>query len=164
MRHTKQIAMLVVTGLIAGAAVRSAVAQEKAQHTIVNASDVKFTPGPAGLPAGAEFMVLEGDPSKAGVPFSIRAKMPDGYRVPPHWHPTDENIVVLSGAVLFGMGDKTDMKPHAVPAGGFVKMPARMVHSATARGETIIHVYGVGPFDITYVNPADDPRKKTTTQ
>jgi quercetin dioxygenase-like cupin family protein len=96
------------------------------------------------------------------VPFVIRAKLPDGYRVPPHWHPTDENIVVISGMFMVGTGDKFDeASMTTLAAGGYAKMPKRMHHFAGARGETIIQVHGMGPFAITYVNPGDDPRKKT---
>ena len=166
MRQTMRTAVVsAVVAVAAVAAFRTVVGQTPAAHTIINASEIKFAPGPEGLPPGAQFAVLEGDPSKAGAPFAIRAKMPDGYRVPPHWHPTDEKIVVLSGTLMLGMGDKVDMKAmkamHGLTAGGFANMPANARHYAAAKGETIIQVYGTGPFAITYVNPNDDPRKKT---
>jgi anti-sigma factor ChrR (cupin superfamily) len=135
-----------------------------AKHVIVTAAELKWGPSPPGLPPGAQMAVVDGDPSKAGVPFVIRAKFGDGYRVPPHWHPTDENIVVLSGSFSVGMGDKFDegsMK--ALGTGGFARMPKRMHHYALAKGDTEIQVHGIGPFGITYVNPNDDPRKSSTT-
>lgn len=133
-----------------------------AGHVIVDANQLKWGPGPAGLPPGAEVAVLDGDPSKPG-PFSLRAKLPDGYTVAPHWHPTTENLVVISGTLMVGMGDKFDEgSMHALGAGGYSKMPAKTNHYVRTKGETIFHLYGTGPFAITYVNPKDDPRKKTT--
>ena len=81
-----------------------------AKHVAIAPSDIKWGPAPATLPSGAQMAVLDGDPSKAGVPFVIRAKFPDGYRVSPHWHPTDENVAVLSGTFFVGVGDAFDEK------------------------------------------------------
>ena len=141
--------------------VKTAAAKAAPKHVTVAPSDIKWGPGPAALPAGAQMAVLDGDPSKAGVPFVIRAKFPDGYKVPPHFHPTDENIVVLSGTFMVGMGDKFDEgSMTSLAAGGFARMPKSMHHYAMGKGGTVIQVHGVGPFAVTYVNPADDPRKK----
>ncbi|MDQ3175437.1 MAG: cupin domain-containing protein, partial [Acidobacteriota bacterium] len=99
-------------------------------------------------------------PSKAGAPFAIRAKLPDGYRVPPHWHPTDERIVVLQGTLGMGIGEKFDPAAgHELPVGSYALMPKEMRHFVWAIGETVIQVAGTGPFEVNYVNPADDPRK-----
>jgi len=130
------------------------------KHVAIAPSDIKWGPAPATLPAGAQMAVLDGDPGKA-VPFVIRAKFPDGYRVQPHWHPTDENVAVLSGTFLVGMGDTFDEKSMTtLAAGGFAHMPKTMHHYAAAKGETVIQIHGVGPFVVNYVNPADDPSKK----
>jgi anti-sigma factor ChrR (cupin superfamily) len=132
-----------------------------AKHVAIAPSDIKWGPAPATLPAGAQMAVLDGDPGKAGVPFVIRAKFPDGYRVAPHWHPTDENVAVLSGTFLVGVGDKFDEKSMTtLAAGGYAHMPKTMHHYASAKGETVIQVHGLGPFVVNYVNPADDPSKK----
>ena len=133
-------------------------------HVVVAPESITWGPGPASLPPGAEMALLDGDPSKAGVPFVIRAKLPDGYRVAPHFHPTAENVSVLSGTLLVGMGDTfTESSMKTLGAGGFAKMPKGMHHYAMSKGETIIQVHGVGPFAVTYVNPSDDPRAKTKT-
>jgi hypothetical protein len=133
------------------------------KHVVVTTGDIKWGPAPEGLPAGAQVAVLDGDPGKAGVPFVIRAKMPDGYKVMPHFHPTDESITVLSGTFLVGMGNTwTDSSMTSLKTGEFARMPKMMHHYAGAKGETVIQIHGVGPFGITYVNPKDDPRKKTT--
>jgi ChrR Cupin-like domain len=129
-------------------------------HVAIRPNDVKWGPAPPGLPAGAQIAVLSGDPSKAA-PYVLRAKLPDGYKVPAHWHPTDENVTVLQGTFMAGKGEKFDAgASQAFPAGSFVLMPKEMRHFAWMKGETIIQVHGIGPFEITYVNAADDPRKK----
>ena len=128
-------------------------------HVLVKPDAIKWGPGPAGLPPGAQAFVLIGDPSKPG-PFVIRAKMPDGYKVPLHWHSIEENLTILSGTLLVSAGDDPkEATAEAMPAGSFCHMPPKMKHMVRAKGETIIQVHAVGPFDITYVNPADDPRK-----
>jgi uncharacterized RmlC-like cupin family protein len=87
--------------------------------------------------------------------------MPAGYKVPAHWHPTVENITVLSGVLQMGMGEKLDPSMATrLPAGGFMHLPARATHSVWTTQETVIQVHGMGPFEITYINPADDPRKR----
>jgi quercetin dioxygenase-like cupin family protein len=112
------------------------------------------------VPAGAQGAVLQGDPAKAG-PFTLRLKLPDGYRIPPHYHPAIEHITVIQGTFVLGMGDKVNSateKP--LGAGSFAFMPAGMRHFVRAQGETIVQLHGTGPWGITYVNPSDDPRKK----
>jgi hypothetical protein len=129
-------------------------------HVAVRPDDIKWGPSPPALPAGAKFAVLAGDPTKAG-PYVIRAQLPDGYKVPPHWHPSDENVTVIKGTLMVGKGEKFNAEAaEAMPAGSFISMPKEMRHYAFAKGETVIQVHGVGPFDITYVNAEDDPRKK----
>jgi len=129
------------------------------EHTFVKPGDIKWGPAPPGLPAGAQTAVLTGDPGKAGSPYVIRAKLPDGYTVPPHWHPSDENVTVLKGMLIVGRGDKYDSKHETeLPAGGYMRMPKEMKHYAKAKGETILQIHGTGPFDISYVNKSEDPR------
>jgi quercetin dioxygenase-like cupin family protein len=130
-------------------------------HVVVTPGEVKWGPAPPGLPATAQFAVLEGDPSKQGM-FVIRGKFPDGYKVAPHWHPTDERIVVIQGTFGMGMGEKFDPAAgRELTAGSYAMMPQGMRHFAWAKGDTIIQVSGMGPFQINYVNSADDPRTAT---
>jgi quercetin dioxygenase-like cupin family protein len=132
-----------------------------AAHVLLTPGDVKWGPAPPVLPAGAQVAVLDGDPFKPGF-FTIRLKFPDGYKVPAHSHPTDENITVLQGTFRAGMGDAhSEAGLHEFPVGSFIKMPRRMHHFASAKGEVIVQIYGQGPFVINYVNPSDDPSKKT---
>ena len=116
-------------------------------------------PAPAVFPMGAQMAVVSGDPGKAA-PFTVELSMPDGYKILPHFHPTDETVKVKKGTFLFGMGDvfdATKTKSMAVGDSGFV--PANAHHFAVTKGATIVSVSGMGPFVLTYVNPADDPQK-----
>ena len=117
-------------------------------------------PAPAVFPAGAKMAVLQGDPSKSEL-FTVRLDMPDGYKIAPHWHPTDESVTVISGAFQIGMGDKADMsKSLTLKTGEFAIAGANMHHFAQAKGHTVVQVHAMGPFALTYVNAADDPTKK----
>jgi len=129
-------------------------------HTMVMPNDLKWGPAPPAFPVGAQMAVLSGDPSKPGV-FTVRAKFPDGYKIMPHWHPTDENVTVLEGTFVMGVGEKFDQAAaHEMPPGAFARMPKGTRHYAWAKGETVIQVHAEGPFVINYVNPNDDPRKQ----
>jgi len=122
---------------------------------------LKWGPAPAVFPKGASMAVLQGDPSKSEL-FTVRLDMPDGYRIPPHFHPTDEHVTVISGTFKVGMGDAFDAKQMmTLPAGGFVTAGANMHHYAQAKGHTVVQVHAMGPFQLTYVNAADDPTRKS---
>ena len=115
-------------------------------------------PAPAVFPPGAKMAVLQGDPSKAEV-YAVRLDMPSGYKVPPHFHPTDEHVTVISGTFLVGMGDSLDAAhTTALAAGAFITAGANVHHYAIARGHTVVQVHGMGPFALTYVHPQDQPR------
>ena len=134
-------------------------AAPKAMAAPMNSSDIQWGDAPPNLPAGAKFAVLMGDPGKTG-PYTIRLKMPDGYKFAAHWHPMDENATVISGTFNIGMGDKLDIsKGKAMTAGAFGTVPARMHHFGWCTGETEVQVHGMGPFKLVYVDPADDPTK-----
>jgi len=135
-------------------------ADNKDGHVILMPNKLQWKSNP-NLPAGAKAAVLSGNPTKAGSLFAIRIKVPDGFKIPPHWHPSDENVTVIQGTLLIGTGEKFDAgKLKSVPTGGFMRMPKQMRHFGMAKGELIVQVHGVGPFAINYVNPEDDPRKK----
>jgi quercetin dioxygenase-like cupin family protein len=123
---------------------------------------LKWGPAPAVFPAGAKMAVVSGDPSAAGT-FTIQLAMPDGYRIPPHFHPTDEAVEVKEGTFLFGMGDAFDgSKLQTMTVGQKGSIPANVHHYAQAKGATVVAVTAMGPFAMTYVNAADDPRKAVT--
>lgn len=122
---------------------------------------IKWGPAPPFIPAGAQLAVIEGDPMAASGDFTIRLKMPDGYKVAPHTHPHRENVTVLSGTLKVGMGDKwDDSKMMNFGAGSFAYLDPSMHHYAGASGETVIQVHGMSPLQFNYINPADDPSKK----
>jgi quercetin dioxygenase-like cupin family protein len=127
---------------------------------IYPAADIVWKDGPASLAPGAKFAVLEGDPSREGL-FTMRLQLPDGFRIPPHFHGGVEHITVVSGTFHVGMGDKVEAgSAKRMPAGTFGFWPAGMRHFAFAEGSTVLQLHGQGPWTITYVNPADDPRPK----
>jgi quercetin dioxygenase-like cupin family protein len=129
-------------------------------HEIVPADQMKWGQPPPSLPKGAQIAVIQGDPSVAGKLVTIRLKMPKGYAIPPHFHPTDEAVTVLSGAFLMGMGDRVDRgSATTLKPGGWAVMPANEHHYAVATEPTVVQVHMMGPFAITYVNPSDDPQK-----
>jgi quercetin dioxygenase-like cupin family protein len=122
------------------------------------APELKWGPAPPFFPAGARFVVLSGDPGQAGL-FTVRLEMPDGFTIRPHFHPTDEHVTVISGALLLGTGDTVRTSAaQLLNAGGYTIAKGSEHHYAVARGKTVVQVHGQGPFDITYVNPKDDPR------
>jgi uncharacterized RmlC-like cupin family protein len=129
-----------------------------ADHTAVGPDQVKWGDAPPMLAKGAKLAVVYGDPSKDGL-FIVRIKMPANYKIMPHWHPTDENVTVLSGSFGVGMGDKLDPKGKTMGAGAFFSLPAKMHHYAFTTKETIVEVSAMGPFALNYVNPDDDPAK-----
>jgi mannose-6-phosphate isomerase-like protein (cupin superfamily) len=122
---------------------------------------VKFGPAPPSLPSGAQLAVLEGDPMASSGDFTVRLKMPDGYKIAPHTHPARENVTVLSGTLKVGMGDQFDgSKMMSFGAGSFAYLDPSMHHYAAASGETVIQIHGPSPLKINYINPADDPTPK----
>src|SRR5262249_30181324 len=97
--------------------------------------------------------VLYGDPTKPGV-FVTRVRFSAGWKDPPHWHPDEvRTVVVLSGTLYFGSGDKWDeSKFKAYPAGTFYSEPSRAPHFSWAKdGEVIIQVTGIGPSGKTFI-------------
>lgn len=110
---------------------------------------------------GVEFGAVHGNCDKPGAPCVFQLRFADGGKFPPHWHPVDEHVTVISGTFMAGMGDSYDeSKMVTLPAGSYVMMPRMMHHFAGAKGgAALVQVHGVGPFKINYVNAADDPKK-----
>jgi mannose-6-phosphate isomerase-like protein (cupin superfamily) len=135
---------------------QSALHPSGAHATVVTTSGITWRP----LRPGAEIAVVSGDPDAVGESFVLRTRYTGTVRVPPHWHPTDEHITVLSGMFILGMGERFD-ESSATPlaAGAYAFAPAKMPHFAWSKGDTVVQVHGVGPFVINYVNPADAPAR-----
>jgi mannose-6-phosphate isomerase-like protein (cupin superfamily) len=122
---------------------------------------IHYGPVPAFLPPGAQLAVLEGDPSAATGDFTVRLKMPNGYRIPPHSHPNRENATVIAGTFKMGMGDTFDeSKMVTFRAGSFGYVDPTMHHYVMASGEVVVQVHGMSPLEINYINPNDDPRNR----
>ena len=128
---------------------------------MVRAEELRWEACTAALPRGPRCASLEGDRTVANMPFTYRLKLPDGYRIPPHVHPIDGHLTVIAGTLNIGWGDKFDLnttKP--MPPGSFIVIPRGAPHLYWTQGETIVQSNGIGPWGVTYVNPADDPRKR----
>ena len=151
------IAVAVVLVPVAGAALAQ---QSKSAHVAVNIADLKWGDPPPVFEKGAAFTVVSGDPGKPGI-FVARLRMPAGYKINPHWHPTDEHVTVMAGTFAVGMGEKFDAATmKKLPAGGYVLLPAESRHYAMATTAATVQIEGLGPFALTYVNAADDPSKR----
>jgi quercetin dioxygenase-like cupin family protein len=121
-------------------------------HKIVHFGDLKWKP----IIKGCEIAVVDGNPDAEGQPFVVRFHCADGAKTPPHWHPTDENITVIKGAFLVGMGDTFDeSKLQTMNPGNFLMMPKEMRHFAMAKGDMILQAHGIGPFKVNWVNPSE---------
>lgn len=122
---------------------------------------IPWGPAPGFLAPGAQLAVVEGNPAGSTGNYTVRLKMPNGYRIEPHWHPLRENVTVISGTFKVGMGDTFDQsKMASFPTGSFAYLDPDMHHYAQADGEVIVQVHGDAPLQFNYVNAADDPTKK----
>ncbi len=160
--HVRRVLLPQVSGAVALAAFLAvtgfAASAGEEHHVAIPAGEVTFKPGPPTLPPGAEIAVLLGSPAEEG-PFVIRLKFPADYEVPPHRHPKEEHVTVISGAFGMSTGEMHDrtMAP-LLPEGSFVRIPAGEAHFAWTDRETVVQLNGVGPFGVEYVNAEDDPR------
>jgi quercetin dioxygenase-like cupin family protein len=160
------VSVLTAGAILSAGGFAAHVAAQKSEHVLQAEKDAQWGAAPPMLPAGAQIAVLSGDPGKP-VPFTVRLKFPANYSIPAHSHPTDEHVVIVSGALTFGMGNKLAKGAAAnqtLATGGYALMPANMNHYAyTSARETTIVLYGVGPVEFKYVNPSDDPRNAKST-
>lgn len=151
LRHCAAAAILALAGPLNWA--------QPSTHILVEPDKLTWSAVPS-LPKGAQLVVIEGSMNEA-VPFTARLKFPANYRIPAHWHPAVERVTVLSGTFNMGSGESFDStKTHALNAGAMMIMPAKSPHFAWTASETVIQLHGTGPWGITYINPADDPRAK----
>lgn len=134
--------------------------QGPGEHLLYQPGDIEWRDGPPSLEPGAQFAVLEGDPGAPGI-FTLRIRMPDGFKIAPHWHPKVERVTVVSGVFRLGMGDQLDPQAaQAIEPGGYTAIPVGMRHYALADGETLIQLTSEGPWELNYVNQDDDPRSR----
>jgi quercetin dioxygenase-like cupin family protein len=156
------VALLAAAPAARGGETQKKTTAAKPEAVFVNPDELKWGDPPPQFPKGGQLAILHGDPSKKGA-FALRFKMPDGYRIAPHWHTQDEQLTIVSGKLMLHMGDTMDTPSHELGVGAFHFLPGKMHHGAQADGETVVQINGMGPFDIHYLNPADDPTKKTST-
>ena len=150
-----------LTATLGGGAFFKLAAHPGHETTAFTPDTIQWVAAPPVLEPGAQLAVLEGDPSSSTGDYTVRLKMPSGYRIAPHWHPRRENVTVLSGTFKVGMGDSFDQsKMGGFPAGSFAYLDPDMHHYAMADGEVVVQVHGAGPFQINYVNGGDDPSKR----
>jgi quercetin dioxygenase-like cupin family protein len=161
MKHTAMLtAIAIALGSMSPA---TAGAQAHGDHQMVVPSEMKWGDVPS-LPPGAKVAVLEG-PLNETKPFTMRLKLPANYRIPAHYHSAIEHVTVISGTFNMGTGDRLDVaKTRPLAAGSLAIMQPGTRHFAWTKEATEIQVHGVGPWTITYVEPADDPRRKASQQ
>ncbi len=162
MKRNKYL-IIAAAGLLCGVGLVVTIGAQTAssEKHVFTPDAIPYGPAPSFVVAGAQLAVLEGNPGAASGDYTIRLKMPDGYRIAPHWHPQRENVTVISGTFKVGMGDSFDeSKMGAFPAGSFASLDPDMHHYAMASGEVVVQVHGKSPLQFNYVNPNDDPSRK----
>jgi uncharacterized protein (TIGR02246 family) len=110
---------------------------------------------PPGFDPGMKLAVLSGDPGKAGE-YVLRLMFPAGYKFPVHWHPGVENLTVVSGNFLLGMGNSADWNAvKTYSPGDFLYIPPRHAHygGSTPGGTSVIQLHGQGPFQVVVGAP-----------
>jgi hypothetical protein len=166
MQRSRYLTIMLVGVLCGAALLFTTFAQTTSsdKHTFTPDA-VPYGPAPAFVPPGAQLAVLEGNPLASSGDYTIRLKMPDGYRIAPHWHPQRENVTVISGTFKVGMGDRfDDTKMGSFPAGSFAYLDPDMHHYAMASGPVVVQIHGTAPVQFNYVNPNDDPSRKKTAK
>jgi hypothetical protein len=152
-------ATLALGSIAAPVALAQSVTHMASDHMMATPDELKWVDIPS-LPPGAKLAVIEGPINQAG-PVTFRLRLPANYQIPAHWHPAIEHVTVISGTFNMGTGDKLDQtKSRALTAGSVAIMQPKTNHFAWTKDETIVQVHGMGPWGVTYVNPADDPRKQ----
>jgi uncharacterized RmlC-like cupin family protein len=160
----KRNSISILAGILCGAALvfTAGARTSSPEKNVFTPDTIPYGAVPAFVPAGAQLAVLEGNPGASTGDYTVRLKMPAGYRIAPHWHPQRENVTVLSGTFKVGMGDQFDeSKMGTFPEGSFAYLDPDMHHYAMATGgEVVVQVHGQAPLQFNYVNPNDDPSKK----
>lgn len=159
MRHVKSIIVLASLMLVLGCETMPTTLGPD-YHVLRLADEIRWRDGPPSLEVGAQMAVLEGDPSEPGL-FTMRLKLPDGFLIAPHTHPVHERVTVVSGTFRLGHGAEADPdQVDVMEAGSYTTMPPGMQHYAYADGETVVQLTSLGPWEIHYIDPADDPRTR----
>jgi Cupin len=111
-----------------------------------------YTAAPAPFGHGIMIAVLSGNPKAAGTPYTLRLRLPDGARIPVHTHGSTENVTVIQGQFMVGLGSTFDAsKLKGLPAGAYVSVPPGLAHYAMAKGLTVVDVSGIGPEETSFL-------------
>lgn len=118
----------------------------------IHPTDIKWMDAPPPLPGGSQIAVLEGNPREEGL-FTIRVKLPPYYKIPAHWHPKDERVTIIEGAVYVGFGDATDTTSATkFGTASYYINPVESHHYIFTQSEgAIMQITGNGPWGITYI-------------
>ena len=161
MKYLRQIAWAVTLGTMSMATpalCAQSSGHTEGSHTMLSPGDLKWVDVPS-LPPGAKLAIIEG-PLNEAVPFTFRLQFPANYQIPAHWHTAVERVTVISGTFNMGVGDKFERsKTKPLGPGSMAIMQPKTNHFAWTKEETVVQLNGTGPWTVTYVNPADDPRK-----
>jgi len=149
---------------LAAAPQESAAPAAASSHVMLMASDTQWGDAPPALERGAQAAVIAGNPATPGALFVLRLKMPPGYRVARHWHPSDEHVTVIEGDLTLDMGDGDQMHSATFGPGDYVLLPTKMQHAASSKNGNVVQIHGTGPFELNYVDPKDDPRKRAPAE
>jgi quercetin dioxygenase-like cupin family protein len=149
--------MALVALLIVLLPAQRAHAQVGGEHEARSADELEWNDFTVpGFPPGLRYAVVHGDPAGDG-PYTLRASLPDGYRIPAHIHGMDEHLTVISGIFEFGHGERwneAQLRPHG--PGDYLYIPADMPHFARANGAVVFQLHGIGPFTTTVLEPLAD--------
>ena len=123
------------------------------KHAVLPLEDAAWREGPQGMPPGARFATISGDPAQHGS-FVLRAELPPGYAISPYRRSSDESIVVLAGDLQIGDGSSVDpARMRNLVSGAFVRLHADEPHYASTEGGAVVQIMGTGPFALDYVRP-----------
>lgn len=165
MKRQGMLPLILSLGLVGASASSTGVTSDNIKlgpdhHILHLAEEIEWKDGPASFEQGAQYAVLEGDPGAPGL-FTMQLKLPDGFHISPHTHPKHERVTVISGTVLLGQGTELDREAtEKMTPGSYTTMPPGMRHFVFAEGETVVQLTSMGPWEINYLNPEDDPRKR----
>ncbi|MEZ0333894.1 MAG: cupin domain-containing protein [Gemmatimonadales bacterium] len=133
------------------------ISADLAAQVAVADSELQWGSAPALFPSGAQIALISGDPIQPGR-FVARLRMPDGYRMAPHYHPADEHVEVNQGTLLVGVGDKLDLKKVvALGVGDTATTPAGAHHYSVAKGVTVVTISAAGPYVMNYLDTRQEP-------
>ena len=126
------------------------------QHVVRNES-IPWKPCPPTLPSGCEMAVLEGDPKGADL-FTVRFRTSGNFVMPPHWHPKDERVTVISGtaAVAFGATSKHEDATEFGPGDYYVNA-RKAVHTVWIEDSSVLQITGIGPWKAVPAKEAAPP-------